>query len=126
MKENTGMDTVDNIVAQIDNTNINNDYEHKQQNRKPRSSSITSTANQPEVRAWLQRNGFTSKTCNILWKYDGRELFALTMNELEQMLGHEEGYKLQCHLDARKHKKKLGYANELEAVLRFRRGPPEK
>ncbi|CAI9730342.1 Hypothetical predicted protein [Octopus vulgaris] len=103
-EENTGMDVVDNIVAQIDSTHITNDYEHMQQNRKPRSSSITSTSNQPEVRAWLQRNGFTSKTCNILWKYDAHELFSLTMNELEQMLGHEEGYKLQCHLDGHKHK----------------------
>ncbi|GAB1601289.1 hypothetical protein Ahia01_000407200, partial [Argonauta hians] len=107
-------------------------HQHLHQNLQPKhqeldaqdmvgqQASISSSSSQTEVRTWLESNGFSTRTCNVLWKYDAESLFNLSKDELEDMLGYDESYKLDSLLKAYKSKKQ-SYTAELEKVLRNRR-----
>lgn len=88
-----------------------------------RSTYISQYSTVDEVREWLEVKGFSGRCIDLLSGYNGLDLFSLERQELERLLGREEGRYLDSLLTVQK--SNAGFrtrgTSELKAILQRRK-----
>lgn len=88
-----------------------------------RSTNISQYSTADEVRDWIEMKGFSRRCMDLLYGYNGLDLFGLDKHELERLLGRDEGRHLDSLLMVQKNN--AGFrtrgASELRAILERRK-----